>query len=62
MVQKEKTIVFLLAVLFSLTGFINCGQELPLKELQLAKEQVSRAENLQAESYAPEEFAEAKEV
>ncbi|TGN11704.1 LysM peptidoglycan-binding domain-containing protein [Leptospira ilyithenensis] len=60
MVQKEKTIVFLLAVLFSLPGFINCGQELPLKELALAKEQVSRAENLQAESYAPEEFAEAK--
>ncbi|WP_411822059.1 lipoprotein LipL71 [Leptospira sp. 'Mane'] len=60
MVQKEKTIVFLLAVLFSLPGFINCGQELPLKELALAKEQVSRAENLQAEAYAPEEFAEAK--
>ncbi len=45
---------------FVLSTATNCGQELPLKELALAKAQVERAENLKAEEYSPEEFQEAK--
>lgn len=60
MLRKEKTTVFLSGlVLFSL-GFVNCAQELPVKELALAKSQVERAERLSAEEYAPEEYSEAK--
>ncbi|TGN17637.1 lipoprotein LipL71 [Leptospira idonii] len=59
MLHKEKTIVFFFALAFS-TAFLNCGQELPLKELALAKTQIERAENLQAKQYAPDEFAEAE--
>ncbi|PJZ84093.1 lipoprotein LipL71 [Leptospira harrisiae] len=60
MLRKKKTAVFLsVLVLFSI-GLVNCAQELPLKELALAKSQVERAERLSAEEYAPEEYSEAK--
>ncbi len=55
----KKHCVFL-CTLLSLLLTQNCGKELPLQELALAKEQVVRAESLQASSYAPEEFQEAK--
>jgi len=53
---KSLTLGFLISSVF----FWNCGQELPLQELALAKEQVARAEKNQAKAYAPEEFNEAK--
>lgn len=62
MLKKKKTSVFLSALVLFSAGFVNCAQELPLKELALAKSQVERAERLSAEEYAPEEFSEAKKV
>ncbi|TGL53038.1 lipoprotein LipL71 [Leptospira kemamanensis] len=60
MLKKKKTSVFLSALVLFSAGFVNCAQELPLKELALAKSQVERAERLSAEEFAPEEFSEAK--
>lgn len=60
MLRKEKTAVFLSGLVLFSIGFVNCAQELPVKELALAKSQVERAERLSAEEYAPEEFSEAK--
>ncbi|TGL52084.1 lipoprotein LipL71 [Leptospira meyeri] len=60
MLRKEKTTVFLSGLVLFSIGFVNCAQELPLKELELAKSQVERAERLSAEEYAPEEYSEAK--
>lgn len=62
MLKKKKTSVFLSALVLFSAGFVNCAQELPLKELALAKSQVERAERLSAEEYAPEEFSEAKKT
>ncbi|PJZ80910.1 lipoprotein LipL71 [Leptospira meyeri] len=60
MLRKKKTTVFLSGLVLFSIGFVNCAQELPLKELELAKSQVERAERLSAEEYAPEEYSEAK--
>ncbi|PKA12807.1 lipoprotein LipL71 [Leptospira meyeri] len=60
MLRKKKTAVFLSGLVLFSIGFVNCAQELPLKELELAKSQVERAERLSAEEYAPEEYSEAK--
>ncbi|PJZ45195.1 lipoprotein LipL71 [Leptospira brenneri] len=60
MLRKEKTTVFLSGLVLFSIGFVNCAQELPLKELALAKSQVERAERLSAEEFAPEEYSEAK--
>lgn len=60
MLRKKKTAVFLSGLVLFSVGFINCAQELPLKELALAKSQVERAERLSAEEFAPEEYSEAK--
>ncbi|TGL11489.1 lipoprotein LipL71 [Leptospira meyeri] len=60
MLRKKKTAVFLSGLVLFSIGFVNCAQELPLKELALAKSQVERAERLSAEEYAPEEYSEAK--
>ncbi|MCW7487258.1 lipoprotein LipL71 [Leptospira meyeri] len=60
MLRKKKTTVFLSGLVLFSIGFVNCAQELPLKELELAKSQVERAERLSAEEYAPEEYTEAK--
>ncbi|TGM74198.1 lipoprotein LipL71 [Leptospira mtsangambouensis] len=60
MLRKKKTAVFLSGLVLFSVGFVNCAQELPLKELELAKSQVERAERLSAEEYAPEEYSEAK--
>lgn len=58
MFSRIKTTVFLFGVVSF--GLINCAEELPVKELALAKSQVERAERLSAEEYAPDEYAEAK--
>lgn len=60
MLRKEKTAVFLSGLVLFSIGLVNCAQELPVKELALAKSQVERAEKLSAEEYAPEEYSEAK--
>ncbi|MCG6153204.1 lipoprotein LipL71 [Leptospira bandrabouensis] len=60
MLRKKKTAVFLSGLVLFSVGFNNCAQELPLKELALAKSQVERAERLSAEEFAPEEYSEAK--
>ncbi len=60
MFSRIKTTVFLFGVVSF--GLINCAEELPVKELALAKSQVERAERLSAEEYAPDEYAEAKRV
>ncbi|MCW7493744.1 lipoprotein LipL71 [Leptospira sp. 2 VSF19] len=60
MLRKKKTAVFLSGLVLFSIGFVNCAQELPLKELALAKSQVERAERLSAEEFAPEEYSEAK--
>ncbi|XDD45403.1 lipoprotein LipL71 [Leptospira sp. WS39.C2] len=60
MLKKKKASVFLSALVLFSAGFVNCAQEMPLKELALAKLQVERAERLSAEEYAAEEYGEAK--
>ncbi len=60
MLLKFKTPVLLVTMAFVLLTSANCGQELPLKELALAKAQVERAENLKAGEYSPDEFQEAR--
>ncbi|WP_439956900.1 lipoprotein LipL71 [Leptospira ryugenii] len=57
MIRKQSAII---GLAFLLPMLWNCGQELPLKELALAKSQVERAEGLKAEEYSPDEFQEAK--
>lgn len=58
MLSRIKTTVFLFGMV--IFGLVNCAEELPVKELALAKAQVERAERLSAEEFAPDEFAEAK--
>jgi hypothetical protein len=60
MLLKLKTPVLLVTMAIAVSVILNCGQELPLKELALAKSQVERAEKLKAEEYSPDEFQEAK--
>jgi len=56
MIQRMSRVLIGLA----LTIVVACGQELPLSELALAKEQVSRAERVGAKTYASDEFNESK--
>lgn len=60
MLLKLKTPVLLVTMAFAMSAVFNCGQELPLQELAIAKTQVERAEKLKAEEYSPDEFQEAK--
>jgi hypothetical protein len=60
MLHKLKTNVLLVTMAFAMGTILNCAQELPLKELALAKAQVERAENLKAGEFSPDEFQEAK--
>lgn len=60
MLRSVKTSVFLVTMVFVSAMVMNCGQELPLKELAIAKTQVERAERLKAEEYSPDEYQEAK--
>ncbi|MBN2042059.1 MAG: LysM peptidoglycan-binding domain-containing protein [Spirochaetes bacterium] len=39
---------------------VGCGEKIPVKEMSLAKMEISRANTVMAEKYAPEEIAEAK--
>lgn len=58
--KKNNKTFSLVVSLLVLATLVACKSELPIQEMANARGQIARAENLQAQEFAPEELAEAK--
>jgi hypothetical protein len=58
--KKNQSLALKFLFSFSILILVACKSELPIQEMADARGQIARAENLQAQEFAPEELSEAK--